>query len=344
MYKLHRGLIAASLLLALDANAFEAGGGNQMVGSGRQEVTTTTTTTTTAGGFTVTDYTPSMDVYYDFESDTPNLGLNDLDTVGGSNCHLTEVNSPTQNTTGEDYREGSASIQIDDTNDRYLTISAGSCSAIDYTGAFTCGLAVKQSTSGQNDHWVGNNGQTGTNGGYMLRTGSGNRLNCWVNDGDAAQALEPGSEDISGNWIYNICSHDGSTTITDYKWYNDQNETSWTGTNGPPSVNSTDDWRIGTNQGASGGTHDGPIDEVWCIGANLTAAQRCRIVSCGVKGDQSVGGFCTCSSATAYADTGRNDQTCSGGFCTGDGLACTTTADCISGNGCTLPNCTAAAP
>lgn len=66
-----------------------------------------------------------------------------------------------------------------------------------------------------------------------------------------------------------------------------------------------------------GWKHDGRLDEIAAIGVELTAAQICRICSCGIDGSE-----CVCSGST-YTDSGRNSANC---------------------GSCTLPDCDAAAP
>jgi hypothetical protein len=62
---------------------------------------------------------------------------------------------------------------------------------------------------------------------------------------------------------------------------------------------------------------DGDMDEIGIIDAELTAAQICRICSCGIDGSE-----CVCS-GSSYSDSGRNSSNC---------------------GSCTLPDCDAAAP
>ena len=323
------------MLLAMDASAFEAGGGVSITGGGRNPVTTTTTTT--VGGFTVTDYTPSMTAYYRYESGA--LTTNDPGTIAGASCNTTGFGDPTADTTAGQYTQGAAAVDLDGTGDYHET----SCTNLDFTGAFTIGGTFRQDAAGVNDHWISTGAQGSANG-FTLRMGSGDRINCWVGDGtDNVQANEPSGQDISGNVAYVMCSHDGTNTINVYKWYNDQSETTWSASQGTPAAETTNPHQFGAN-GSGGGEVDGRMDEIWLLPVNLTAAQRCRIVSCGVEGDQAAGGLCLASSATAYSDTGRNDQTCVASSCSVDGWACGTNADCISGNGCTLPDSEAAAP
>ena len=330
MSKLRRGLIATALvLLASSAQAFTGAG---VSGSGITDFYVAPT------GFTVTDYTPSMIVYYSMESGA--LDTNDTATSAGSACDLTLVNTPTADTAAGEFSEGAAAIQTELTGAKYTETT---CSQLDVTGAFTIGLAVRMNAAGQNGHWISTGAQASANG-YAFRMGSGDRINCWVGDGtDNVQANEPAGQTISGDWAYAFCSHDGTNTINVYKYYNDQTEVTWTASQSVPAAETTNATQFGAN-GTGGAQPDANMDEIFVTDSAFTAAQRCRVVSCGVKGDTSVGGFCTCSSATAYSDTGRNDQTCSASTCTGDGRTCATTADCISGNGCTLPDCEAAAP
>ncbi len=331
MLKLYRGLTVAAILLTTLSLSGWSGGGVTGKGVGNFHV---------ASPFVVTDYTASMTILLDFESSGAALGDNDTGTSCGSTCDYSAINAPTRSTGDTNFREGLASGTFVAASSQVLECLYSNCgSHLNFASSdFTCGFWVRANISA-NTTWMSNAGITATES-WSLVIGSGDKKKCGVGSGTFQLALEGTSNSILDQWAFMTCGNDGVDTLGEVD--DDTGNETWSLASGNPAT-FTEDFHI-----AAGGTtsqlFDGDFDEMWCLPVAITPAQRCRICSCGVKGDKADGGYCTASSATAYSDTGRNAQTCVSLACSGDDLVCANNNDCGTCNSCTLPDSTGAAP
>ncbi len=159
----------------------------------------------------------------------------------------------------------------------------------------------------------------------------------------------PGLEAVSGvpfavpagQWGHGVCVLDLAATGDEGKVYSNgmlANDQRWTPPASPPHVG------FNISDHASDGGFDGELDECFVAAGALTAAEVCRICSCGVDGS-----LCACDPADprryAAAGTGRNGTACVARICvggidthrvheTGPGEVCAAADDCPGGGRC----------
>jgi hypothetical protein len=151
----------------------------------------------------------------------------------------------------------------------------------------------------------------------------------------------------AGTWGHGVCVLDVRATGTVGRVFSNgvlANDQPWTAPASPPQVG------LNISSHASDGRWDGELDECFVAAGALTAAEVCRICSCGVDGT-----LCACDAAepTRYATggTGRNTTDCTARVCiggtdphavhqAGPGEVCVVDGDCPGGGRCSA----AAAP
>jgi hypothetical protein len=333
-------LVLALLLLATPASAQHYGQGVAHVGGieGPAPFDTTTTTTTTTSTTTTTiaavNWGSSFIAVWNMDEASGDRAASAGSCSSGSDCDLTDNNTVTSSTTNK--VEGARSATFTEANNEHFNCAIATCDelAVPAAASWTWGCAGR-SASARDDTIMRNMLFSPTSGYLLQRQGNSanNPIRCQVGDGVATAATTDMGVTTDGTWFHAACRMDNSAdTINVFVNGANQGGIAYTPDIGNPNT----PFRVSSNSTTA--DWDGQLDECFAINDSLTNAEVCRICSCQIDG-----ALCGCI-GTAYADNGRNSQTCSGGSCTGDGLTCSTNADCLSCGGCTLPDCNAAAP
>jgi hypothetical protein len=270
-----------------------------------------------------------------------------------SDCNLTDNFTVTQNTTA--FIEGTAAADFAVANTEWLSCTDAVCNELDYTSTLSAGCFVRRATVSAWQNLLTKK-TPGTVDGYALMAHSifgecadpTNALFAIVDDGPSSPciACSTATSDTTDRlsstetWYFTGMVYDDSgDTLTIYL------------RGGVDSVSCTQgaiDNAIAFNLGAQNGTwhHNGELDECWSVGGKaLTAAELCRICSCGPS---NVDNRCACNSAnqTLYFPCLTNAD-CNTGD--GNGICDTTAGTCQGYNhseceGCTLPTACNASP
>ncbi len=251
---------------------------------------------------------------------------------------MTDKNTVTQSTSL--IREGSASAQFDEDASEQLECVAATCNELQSSGfaSITIGCWAYPTADTNDIFMLRNNNGAQDDGIAMDRESSTDNFRCRIGDAtDNTNRLSATDSIELNEWNHTACAVDWSGNDL-YVYLNGAQVNSHE-TNSVDAPSTAYDFGIGGDSGFN--SWDGNLDECWAIDDLLTAAEICRVCSCGVRGN-----LCRCDPTTPanYINTGRNTSTCEGGSCSGDGLDCSSNADCGSCGGCTLPSCNAAAP
>jgi len=185
-----------------------------------------------------------------------------------STNHLTDNNTVTS-ATGK--RNDAGSFEAD--NDEYLSCTDASCGGtskldFDTNPQLSVSAWFKTSTAGTQKVIANKKDQLGTSAGYALYLASTNAVGCVVGDGtNWVSKTSAATTYADGAWHHAVCLFNLNSSADTLTLYVDgtadpggtEDTSSVTG-----SLNTTDDFRIGTQGTGSGGTSDfdGQIDEV----------------------------------------------------------------------------------
>ena len=266
---------------------------------------------------------------------TPSTAV-DCDT----DCDLSEVNSPTRST---DHIIGAQSCDFQEADTDRLRCSDATCGELDMTGTLSFSWFAWFKPRPQTEtNFVIDQRQTAT-GGYDIIRQAALGVNCRIYNTSGTQSIQ-GAGPADNTWIHGMCLWDESTDELQL-YLNGASAAGPTAVTGPSAADAVD-FRVSTDSASS--DWDGLIDEMGVFaGVKLTAAQICRICSCGLNGEN-----CSCSTAdpTQYfsctADSECHTPTNTEAKCDSTSGKCqgyndSTNPGCQS---CTLPACNAAAP
>ena len=185
--------------------------------------------------------------------------------------------------------------------------------AVQYSGNFFVGCYLYRTGSTSAVNRVIQNASTGANTGWILDINTDGGMSCSVGNATAYTVAHVTTATPLNDWRFATCNY-SSTTITAEML----GTTAVTNTGGMTAATS-----VSMTVGSStvGNAFPGNIDLCITTNKSLTAAQKCRLASCGVAGELG----CSCSQGTpaTYVSTGLNT---------------------VYAGGCTLPACNAAAP
>lgn len=285
------------------------------------------TTTTTSADLAPSDWSGSMVAWWDEEEADNATALNHSGVTCGTDCNLTDVNTVPRDTTN--FVEGIKAASFTSANNEAQNCADATCDELDCTGSndLTIGLWLRPTLVGTAKTLVTN----GTGNGYQLKTNTTPAVEFLLGAGTQTTAT---SGTISTNtWVHAVGQ------------FSDASNTMQVFLNGATSGSSATQGTCGADGSSFQlGVASGQIDEAFIAKKTLTAAQICRICSCGIGGkkclcDGTVQTLYKACTADADCQTANAAGKCSNLFCTGVNGA--TNPGCGS---CTLASCNASAP
>ena len=287
---------------------------NTATNTATSTATGTSTSTATPTTSDAVNWSPFFVAVWEMEEATNATRINTTTTSCGTSCDLSVVNTADKDTTNKVIGTASASFDGVTATDTLSCLFANCGSALNLAGSASWGCFIKQTGDlGIYERFAGTLASTLFEWGFFGKTT--NAFTCRaVNSGNTS--LETSSNNSKagddGNFHAAGCSFDDATDfITLYQDGVFGNNS----TLGAFAMQS-----VASGLGEIGGANAlfaGNEDECYLYSGVLTAADFCRICSCGVDGS-----LCTCS-GTSYVTSGRNSASC---------------------GSCTLPSCNAATP
>ena len=284
------------------------------------------------------DWSGSMVAVYDFESSGSPWDASGGTCASGTDCDLAATGSPARTTTAGEFIEGTAGAKLDASTTDYIGCTGTTCENTLYVGgSFTVGYWGKYDSTVTSAYSMGRDNNSGD--GYFVyrQGGTQDKGTCKVGaDGSSTSYTHVAGYQVwaDDTWMHFACVYDESAnTLNAYENGVDDTPAS-TSTVGVAGTNYTDIRYL--SNGATAGTGDSHIDEIFVYDGVLTTTDVARMAACGIDGSE-----CTCEGAT-YTDTGKTSENCVG---SGDPYACCTgsEAGCIDESLLT-DDCNKAAP